>query len=207
MLKKGAPPAGVGPSLMLCNPRFPHNVGMSVRLASCYGLRQVWFTGDRVRLDLEKKKRLPREERMKGYRDVEMINYDRPLEQFPEDVVPVAVEVRPNSERLQDFVHPDKALYIFGPEDGSVAQTILQHCHRFVVIPTRKNYCLNLATAVATVLWDRAHVYAIRDNVAAVFKFRESVIKISPSDLPDTVARAWWIKTYNKTPEESHANR
>lgn len=34
MLKKGAPPAGVGPSLMLCNPRFPHNVGMSVRLGA-----------------------------------------------------------------------------------------------------------------------------------------------------------------------------
>jgi tRNA(Leu) C34 or U34 (ribose-2'-O)-methylase TrmL len=147
--------AGVVPSIVLVNPRFSHNVGMVVRLASCYGFRQVWFTGDRVGLDLDRRKRLPREERMKGYRDVEMIQYDRPLEQFPSDVVPVAVEVRKNSERLQDFVHPKNAVYIFGPEDGSIPSPILNRCHRFVIIPTRNHFCLNLATAAATIMWDR----------------------------------------------------
>lgn len=148
--------AGRVPSIVLVNPNFSHNVGMVVRLASCYGFRQVWFTGNRVGLDLDKRKRLPREERMKGYQDVEMINYDRPLEQFESDVVPVAVEVRKNSERLQDFVHPQNAVYVFGPEDGSIPPPILNRCHRFVIIPTRNHYCLNLATAVATILWDRA---------------------------------------------------
>lgn len=52
-----------------------------------------------------------------------------------------------------------------------------------------------------------AHVYALRDNVTAVFQFCESVVKVSPSDIPDAVARAWWIKTYNMTPEESRASR
>lgn len=148
--------AGRVPSIVLVNPSFAHNVGMVVRLASCYGFRQVWYTGSRVGFDLDKRKRLPREERMKGYQDVEMINYDRPLEQFPSDVVPVAVEVRRNSERLQDFVHPQNAVYVFGPEDGSIPAPILNRCHRFVIIPTVNHYCLNLATAVATVLWDRA---------------------------------------------------
>ena len=59
---------------------------MVVRLASCYGLDQVWFTGERVSLDISYKKRLPREERMKGYADVEIINDDYPFEQFA-DVV------------------------------------------------------------------------------------------------------------------------
>lgn len=154
IIGKNAPPSGIVPSIVLVNPRYGHNVGMTVRLASCYGFRQVWWTGDRVQLDMEGKKRLPREERMKGYRDVEMFNFDRPLEQFPDDVVPVAVEVRNNSERLHEFDHPKNAVYVFGPEDGSIPSPILHRCHRFVLIPTR--HCLNLATAVATVLYDRA---------------------------------------------------
>jgi len=51
--------------------------------------------------------------------------------------------------------HPENAVYVFGPEDGSIPKTYLQHCHRFLVIPTR--HCLNLATAVATILHDRAY--------------------------------------------------
>ncbi len=154
IIGKNAPASGITPSIVLVDPRYGHNVGMTVRLASCYGLKQVWWTGDRVQLDVQPKKRLPREERMKGYRDVEMFNFERPLEQFPEGAVPVAVEVRPNSERLHEFEHPDNAVYVFGPEDGSIPSPILHRCHRFVLIPTR--HCLNLATAVATVLYDRA---------------------------------------------------
>ena len=153
ILRRDVAPVGQIPSIVLCDPRYAFNVGMTVRLASCYGIGQVWFTGDRVRLEIEKKGKLPREERMKGYKDVDIVNYDRPLDAFPRDAVPVAVEVRPNSERLQDFEHPENAVYVFGPEDGSVPDPILHKCHRFVVIPTP--FCLNLATAVATVLWDR----------------------------------------------------
>ncbi|HEX8473535.1 MAG TPA: TrmH family RNA methyltransferase [Pyrinomonadaceae bacterium] len=145
---------GRPPAIVLIDPKYAHNVGMVVRLASCYGLGQVWFTGERVSLDISFRKRLPREERMKGYADVEIINYDYPFEQFA-DVVPVAVEVRKGSESLHGFEHPPNAVYVFGPEDGSVSKPHISHCHRFVVIPTK--HCLNLATAVATVLWDRQY--------------------------------------------------
>jgi len=91
---------------------------------------------------------------MKGYTDVEIVNYDSPFEQFA-GAVPVAIEVRDRSEPLHTFEHPANAVYVFGPEDGSIAKPLVNHCHRFVVIPTR--HCLNLATAVATVLWDRQH--------------------------------------------------
>jgi tRNA(Leu) C34 or U34 (ribose-2'-O)-methylase TrmL len=147
-------PAGRSPAVVLIDPKYAHNVGMVVRLASCYGFRQVWFTGERVSLDISFRKRLPREERMKGYADVEIINCDYPFEQF-KDVVPVAVEVRKGSEPLHAFDHPQDAVYVFGPEDGSVSKPHISHCHRFVVIPTR--HALNLATAVATVLWDRQY--------------------------------------------------
>jgi len=149
---KNSKPLGLTPSVALINPKFPHNVGAALRAASCYGAKQVWFTGDRVELGLKGAKRLPREERMKGYRNVELRHYDRIFDQF-QDVVPVAVELRPNAESLPQFDHPENALYLFGPEDGSIPQMYLQHCHRFVVIPTR--HCVNLAAAVYTILYDR----------------------------------------------------
>jgi tRNA(Leu) C34 or U34 (ribose-2'-O)-methylase TrmL len=152
---KKARPHGEAPAIALIDPKYPHNVGMVVRLASCYGLRQVWFTGDRVSLNPTRGERLPREERMKGYKDVEMIHYEHVFDQFPDGTVPVAVEVRAGSEQLLSFEHPENALYVFGPEDGSIPQAVVPRCHRFLVIPTR--HCLNLATAVATVLWDREY--------------------------------------------------
>lgn len=152
---KKAGPHGVPPAVALIDPKYPHNVGMVVRLASCYGLRQVWFTGDRVSLSPAHGERLPREERMKGYKDVDLVHYEHPFDQFPAGTVPVAVEVRAGSEPLHTFDHPENALYVFGPEDGSIPKPLLAHCHRFLVIPTR--HCLNLATAVATVLWDREY--------------------------------------------------
>lgn len=142
---------GIAPAIALVNPKFPHNVGAAIRAASCFGFKQVWFTGNRVSLD-SSKKRIPREERMKGYKDVELRNFDYFFEQFDKDVTPVAVEIRPNSESLPDFIHPKNPLYVFGPEDGSLGSVQARHCHRFVTIPTL--HCVNLAAAVYLVLYD-----------------------------------------------------
>jgi tRNA C32,U32 (ribose-2'-O)-methylase TrmJ len=57
------------------------------------------------------------------------------------------------AESLIDFVHADHAVYVFGPEDGSVGRAVLGLCHRLVITPTR--HCTNLAAAVYTVLYDR----------------------------------------------------
>src|SRR5438552_3585564 len=108
-----AHPTGCAPAVALVNPKFPHNVGAALRACSCWGLSQLWWTGSRVSLQLGR--RLPREERMKGFRAVEMIHDEDFLSRFPRgSVTPVAVELRPDAELLPDFVHPEDALYIFG---------------------------------------------------------------------------------------------
>lgn len=142
---------GKDPSIILIDPKYPHNLGQTIRACSCFGAKQVWFTGNRIKLD--DGKRLPREERMKGYKDVDLIQFDYPFEQFPSDVVPVAVEISPTAEVLTVFEHPEKAVYVFGPEDGSIPQVYRRLCHRFVIIPT--NYCTNLSAAVYLILYDR----------------------------------------------------
>jgi tRNA(Leu) C34 or U34 (ribose-2'-O)-methylase TrmL len=124
---KDKTPQGAAPAIALINPRYAHNVGGAVRAASCFGAKQVWWTGERVQLDAGKGQRLPREERMKGYKDVTIVQYDHVFDQFGPDVTPVAVELRENAEPLPDFVHPQNALYVFGPEDGSLGKVELIH--------------------------------------------------------------------------------
>jgi tRNA(Leu) C34 or U34 (ribose-2'-O)-methylase TrmL len=156
LVGKNTKPCGIVPAIALINPKYAQNVSMVVRLASCWDIKQVWFTGHRVELDLRVgkngKTRLPREERMKGYASVELRQFDYFFDCFS-DAVPVAIEVRDNSENLFDFEHPENALYVFGPEDGSIPKVSMGHCHRSVIVNSR--HCLNLATAVATVLYDR----------------------------------------------------
>lgn len=152
IIGKHSPPVGECPAVCLINPKFKANVGAIQRAASCFDVPQVWYTGNRIQL--EDGERLPREERMKGYKNVDLIQYDYPFDHFGRDVTPVAIELLPNSECLFDFEHPENALYVFGPEDGSIPQVMRQHCHRFVTIPTL--HCTNLAAAVYIVLYDRA---------------------------------------------------
>jgi tRNA(Leu) C34 or U34 (ribose-2'-O)-methylase TrmL len=92
---------------------------------------------------------------MKGYKDVELIRTDRFKEIISQyNFTPVAVEVMEEAENLFEFVHPPNPLYIFGPEDGGLNKPILQHCHRFLKIPTV--HCLNLACAINVILGHRA---------------------------------------------------
>lgn len=142
---------GSGPAVALINPKHARNVGAALRACSCFGVKQLWFSGNRIAMN--GKHRLPREERMKGYADVDLIQYDYIFDQFASDVTPVAIELVENGESLADFEHPENALYVFGPEDGSLQRVTLQHCHRFVRIPTR--HCTNLAAAVYLTLYDR----------------------------------------------------
>lgn len=137
-------------AVALYNPKFRYNLGATLRACAAFGVDSLCWTGHRC--DLMVNERLPREERMKGYKTVELIQSERPFDQF-NGLTPVAVEVRQESECLTYFEHPENALYVFGPEDGSLPQSYLCQCHRFVHIPS--HFCLNLAAAVNVVLYDR----------------------------------------------------
>ena len=158
---KSKKPEGKTPAIALIRPKYPYNVGAAVRAASCFGIKQVWFTGDRVSLSPNEKYRLPREERMKGYKEVELRQFEYVFDQFP-NAVPVAIELKDNAEILPHFEHPENALYVFGPEDGSLEGKHLQHCHRICMIPTK--HCVNLSAAIYIVLYDR-YLKRLRDGL------------------------------------------
>lgn len=142
------------PAIVLIDPKFAHNVGAVARAASSFlGPSTVIYTGARVRMEIEQSKRLPREERMRGYADVTLVNHDYPFDLLVKEAVPVGVEILPGTANLAWFDHPDNAVYVFGPEDGGLPKAARHNCHFFVQIPGY--HCLNLAAAVNVVLYDR----------------------------------------------------
>jgi len=149
---KGKQTVGKAPAVALINPKDPRNVAQVIRACSCFGIEQCWFTGNRAQINMNGLTRLPREERMKGYSKVDLIQYDYPFEQFP-DATPIGIEVMEGAEMMTTFEHPENAIYVFGPEDGGLSRTARSFCHRFVFIPMA--HCANLAASVYITLYDR----------------------------------------------------
>lgn len=151
-------------AVVLINPKTPFNVGSAIRACSIFDVPVLRWTGRRIHraqaqngAGSSTRRRLPREERFKDYRHVSWreANADVISGFVRDGYTPVAVEVRDQSEWLDEFVHPVKAVYVFGPEDGSLGRETLAVCHRFVRIRSANRTPLNLAAAVNIVLHDR----------------------------------------------------
>ena len=66
------------------------------------------------------------------------------------------------------YQHPGNALYIFGPEDGTIDQKVIDRADSVVFIPTIGS--LNLAAAVNVMLYDRLAKMPGRDCYKALIR-------------------------------------
>lgn len=136
---------------VLERPKYIQNLASAVRACACFDVETLLWTGTRFQLGADE--RTPRELRMKAYRTVNVIHVTRPFDVMPSFITPVCVELLSGAVPLNEFVHPEHAAYVFGPEDGDVSQVYRRLCHQFVYIPAK--HCLNLAAAMNVVLFDR----------------------------------------------------
>ena len=58
-------------------------------------------------------------------KSIPLTRVDCLLESAPENAKIVVIELAENAISLADFKHPENAYYVFGPEDGSVKQKVL----------------------------------------------------------------------------------
>ena len=142
--------------VVLCNPKFPHNIGGALRACACYGVPKLRWTGRRLDAALDKLSRIPREERMKGHKHVHFGRNDKAVDEL--GGTPVCVEVNSSHQNILTFDHPRDAVYVFGPEDGSVPTGVRSVCHHFVFLPMLN--CANLPTAVAATMAYRLAYFA-----------------------------------------------
>lgn len=173
MVAPGVLPARVGQLnvaspcvVMLDRPKTPANVGTVFRSALALGARTVILCAPRWPLDrapLDDLKTDP----SNAYRhlDVRLVDtLEAGLALAPAHDV-VVVERGLNTPTFLDaFTHPERCVYIFGPEDSGVAVRSIPPMRPYVPVEIRGaralahplQGCLNLATAVSIVLYDRA---------------------------------------------------
>jgi len=132
----------------LSNPKSPTNVGAVMRASGCFQVKAVFYTGERYDRAIQyntdtqdAENRIP----LKHVGDL--------LDAVPEDMKVVCVELVEGATLLPEFEHPEKAFYIFGPEDASIRQKVIDRADEVVYIPTIG--CLNLGATVNVVLYDR----------------------------------------------------
>lgn len=140
----GHRPSGRWLGIVLIKPKTPSNIGSVLRLAVNYNASAVFL------VDAKHKKY--NTDTFNAAKNLPIIPLS--YEQYANLHIPEATEVYVDfSEKaidLRKFQHPKRALYVFGPEDG----TLLPPDNAQVVyVPTIGS--LNLAISVATVLYDR----------------------------------------------------
>lgn len=133
--------AGIG----LVGPKIESNVGGALRAAHCYGAAFIVIEAPRFHHRATNV--------TQAQKHIPMIM--GPIcDHRPYDCPMVVIEIIPGAVALPDFAHPERALYVFGPEDGSVPRHIVERAQHIVSVPT--TFCMNLAATVNVVLYDRA---------------------------------------------------
>ena len=130
----------------LHHPKTPANVGSALRACHCYGAAMMAVAGSRCGTAAT--------DTPKAARHMPLIHLDDLHDAIPFNCVPVAVDLIEGAIPLDEYEHPERAFYIFGPEDGTLSKWVTDWCRDVVYIPTQD--CMNLAATVNVVLYDRA---------------------------------------------------
>lgn len=133
--------AGIG----LYAPKKEANIGGVIRAAGVYGASFVVLQGARYFRSAQ--------DTQHAARHMPLWEVDSLMGCLPVDCTRVAVEIAEGATPLPNFAHPERALYVFGPEDGSIPLAMMEKCKYKVYVPTRD--CMNLAATVNVVLYDR----------------------------------------------------
>lgn len=147
----------------LVNPKSPDNVSSVMRSAGNFGVEEIFYTGSRYLRAIQLNPNIPRMSRKVG-EDIPLYGVESLLDNVPSDMKIVCVELAENAIPLPTYQHPENALYIFGPEDSSITQDIIDRADDVVYVPT--NGCMNLSATVNVLLYDRlAKSFSASDSV------------------------------------------
>lgn len=148
-------------SIGLINPKSPDNVHSVLRAAGNFRVDRVLYTGVRYTKAVSLNPNTPNISR-KVSKSVELSQVSDLLDNVPEKTKIICIELAENALPLTDFSHPPDALYVFGPEDNTIDQAIIDKADAVVYVPTVG--CLNLAATVNIVLYDRLSKSPERNN-------------------------------------------
>ena len=82
------------------------------------------------------------------------------FEQF-ENSIPVdctLIGIESEGERLTEFKHPQRAIYLLGAEDWGLPDTVLKQCKKTVRLDAVNNSSYNVAVAGSIVMYHRQYI-------------------------------------------------
>ena len=136
----------------LDNPKNNLNVGSAMRAVGVYKASMLAVSGKRIGAGST--------DTMKHHKHIPLLHADDIFDLIPFDCVPVAVDLVEGATSLVDYIHPERAFYIFGAEDATLGERVLSRCRDVVYVPT--SGCMNLAATVNVVLYDRMEKQKIK---------------------------------------------
>lgn len=122
------------------------NVGTLWRGASCFGASFIFTIGRRIKRQSSDTHNAAKHIPLHEYPNRESFFQNR-----PKNCQLVGIEV--DGQNIVDFVHPERAIYVLGPEDGDLSPGIRNLCSYIISIPTKN--CLNVSQAGSIVMFDR----------------------------------------------------
>ncbi|MCK5361256.1 MAG: TrmH family RNA methyltransferase, partial [Gammaproteobacteria bacterium] len=117
-------------SIGLVNPKSPENVGSVMRAAGNYRVDSVFYTGKRYPRALMRNPDFPDMHR-KVSQNIPLYEVEDLIDAVS-DLKIVCVEFAENAIPLPGYQHPLNAFYIFGPEDGSISQQLIDRADAVV---------------------------------------------------------------------------
>jgi tRNA(Leu) C34 or U34 (ribose-2'-O)-methylase TrmL len=127
--------------------KFGVNQGQLLRSGMCFGADFLFTVGCRFAKQPSDTTAGERHIPFYEYKDIEDLLCHRPV-----GCQPIFIELKPWAIPLTKFSHPQRAIYILGPEDGSLPD---YECSLFPTIAIDTQFCLNVAIAGSIIMYDR----------------------------------------------------
>lgn len=124
------------------------NVGTLWRSAFNFGASFIFTIGRRYRKQAS--------DTTKTWNHIPLFDFDSVSDfkrSIPHAWIPIGIELCDEARSLTEYSHARSAVYLLGPEDGSLSKEARALCKSVVFIPSR--LCLNVATAGSIVMYDR----------------------------------------------------
>lgn len=124
------------------------NVGTLWRSADLLGASFIFTIGRRYKRQCS--------DTLKSYRHVPLWHFEtfaQLKDSMPLQSLIVGVELADASVPIEEFAHPERAVYVLGAEDHGLTKATIAACHKVVRLPGR--FSMNVASAGTVVLYDR----------------------------------------------------
>lgn len=130
------------------NTKTSQNIGTLWRSASILGASFMFTIGNRYKKQAT--------DTMQSWRHIPLYAYDD-FEAFYKNIPYCAqligVELDAKSVPVNEFKHPERAIYLLGAEDNGLSKVALEKCHKLVQLPG--DYCMNVSVAGSIIMYDR----------------------------------------------------